>query len=131
MNLENVLVLQNAIIEEVRKENGHNVNFVNKEESDGFTVKVFTLNTKNKEFFLLMSTTAKTQEEALEMILQYVKTHKTEHNPYTVKWVKKGESQMHESHFYVKDVIELTEKFFTDKDRAMYVIHEIKLNPIA
>ena len=130
-DLDVVFKLESEISEEIRKDNGCTVNFNYHAKPGGCTVKVFTYNPKTKEFFLLMSTTAMTSAQALESILQYVQTHKNEMNSYTVTWTHKNKMEQNTSYFYCKDALEVLEKFFDGKDRQMYSISELKLNPIS
>lgn len=147
MNFENIIQLETMISDEIKKDNGATLNFNYETTPDGVTVRVFTMNPKTKEFFLLSSATGPHQEVALNTVLNYVKNHKREMNSYTVKWRKKNsidlmkeknQEQIVEdspstilSHFSCKNVIEVVEKFFEGKDSSMYIVYEIKLNPIA
>lgn len=133
MNLETIVDLESKIALEIRKDNGSTVSF-NYDYvpfSPITTVKAFTVNPVTRELFLLHSVTSQTQQDALESILTYVKTHKDEMNSFTVKWSRKTDGISYTSFFYCKDVMELVSKFYDGKDPYLYIIYEIKLNPIA
>lgn len=131
--LETTIDLESQISTEIRKDNGSTVTFnYNYTPFKTITsVKVFTVNPVTKEFFLLHSATAETQQQALEAILNYVKTHKNDMSSYTVRWSRKTDGVSYVSHFCSKDIIELIAKFFDGKDPYLYTIYEIKLNPVA
>ncbi len=95
-------------------------------------VFAYTHNTENDETFILKIVTADTFESGLKEILQYVENHKKSMSSFTVKWAKKGNgSKSESSYFYCEDMVEVMTKFFEGKDRADYIIYEVKLNPIA
>jgi hypothetical protein len=95
-----------------------------------FCVRVITFNVKTNEKFLLKEVHSYlSYENALEEIYSYISNNDIG-NSYTVEWSKKSENK-NISYFYCKNVLELAEKFFYDKNVDAYIIHSIKLNPIS
>lgn len=91
-------------------------------------VTVITYNPNTRETFLLKSVCEKTDEEGLEVISTYVKSHKIDYDSFTISWAKKGESKQSKSYFYCKDILEALEKFFFNKQREDYVIYSVNMN---
>jgi hypothetical protein len=92
-------------------------------------VTVMTYNPKTCETFLLKSVTAKTYEEGLMKISEYVKNHKADYDSFTILWAKKGEGKQSHSYFYCKDALEALEKFYFNKERDDYVIYSVTMSP--
>ena len=131
-NLEKIMELEGLITDEIQKgDNNVKLTFNYSTTMINRTiVKVFTRNPVSKEFFLLSSAVSINTVSALEILLEYAQTHKSDMSSFTVVWVRRGGTQT-TSYFYCKNVVELIEKFFDGKDPSLYIIYEIKLNPIA
>lgn len=132
--LKNIALLEAEILEEVRKTNPkHTVQF---SYSEPYDVKVTTFNPLLAEFFTLatMGSTL-SKEDALQKVLVYIKTHREEYNSFTVTWAKKivgsNDTKPAPSVFYCNSIRQVLDKFFDGKDEEMYIIYEIKMNPIA
>jgi hypothetical protein len=129
INFQAILNLEQKIIEEIREDNGASVSFNYSETQTGKTVQVFTFNPTSKEHFLMHSANATTAEEALQDILRYVKTHKKNYSSFSVTWSRKGDNRTSLSYFYCNDISEVLEKFYAGKDKSMYVIYSVIMNP--
>jgi len=105
------------------------------DEEDLYSVSAYTYNSLTKETFLLKKVLAKQSYKiCLEDILDYVINSKVTVNSYTVEWslLKNGRmGPYNTSYFYCKNTVEVNDKFFHNKNVDDYVIHLIKLNPIA
>jgi len=129
-----IALLEAEILEEIRKTNPkHTIQF---HYSDSFTVKVKTFNPLLGEFFTLSTTISQVStEDALHQVLIYIKTHRKEYNSFTVTWAKKikgsDDTKPAPSVFYCNSIRQVLDKFFDGKDEDMYIIYEIKMNPIA
>jgi hypothetical protein len=97
-------------------------------------VNTYTYNSKTMELFLLFSTKGD-YIKALNDTLCYLKRDKdykpVNYNSYTVTWERIGRNEKNISYFYCSDVIEVIEKFFKNKDKELYQIFDIKMNPIS
>ena len=92
-------------------------------------VTVMTYSKQKQATFLLKEVLVSTDEEGLEEILKYAKSHKDDYDSFTVVWIKKGVGNKSEkSYFYCKDLFEVLEKFYFNKNREDYVIYEVKMN---
>jgi len=91
-------------------------------------VTVMTYNPKTAETFLLKEVFAKSNEDGLMNISEYVKNHKVDYDSFTILWIKKGESKQSLSYFYCKDALEALEKFYFNKERRDYVIYSVTMN---
>lgn len=129
-DLNEIARLESQIVSEIKQDNGASISFMY-DGKNGENLRVFTFNNVSKEFFLLTSVASNSSEESLKQVLQFLKTHKTDYDSYTVKWKRKGNDIVNTSYFYCENVPELIEKFFAGKDREMYIIFEIKMNAIS
>jgi len=123
-----VIKLEHDIASFISKDNGATVHFNYKTDSNGWVVYAFTVNAESKEVFLLKSAKNFVKKDALEEILEYVKTQKGL-NPFTVIWAKAGSTKTETSYFHCHDVVDVVKKFFEKKEVANYVVYSIKLNP--
>lgn len=124
--------LEHQIQTLVRNDNDCSVHFEFDESDFVKVVSAFTFNPRINETFLLKTGTGTTVEEALNVILNHLK-FLTEKTPYSVEWVKLGESadQRHISYFYCHDMLEVMQTFYKDKSRVDYIIHKCESRPIA
>jgi hypothetical protein len=91
-------------------------------------VTVMTYNPKTRETFLLKEVSAKSDDEGLMKVSEYVKSHKVDYDSFTVIWTKKGETKQSPSYFYCKDALEALEKFFFNKQREDYIIYSVTMS---
>ena len=124
------LSLEHEIASYITKDNGATVHFEYDNKIDKTKVAAYTINDNTKELFLLKEATARSREDCLEQILQYVKEQKGM-NSFTVKWAKVDTNKIETSYFYFHDVIDVVKKFFDKKDAVNYIIYEIVMNSIA
>ena len=136
-NLEVLMDIENRITDLIKADNGSNVNFVYSlqivkpgELEKTHNVKVITQNKITREFFLLVSMYGNSPEDALNKAFEWLQTHKTNYNSYSVIWLKMPDGNTTTSYFYAKDMREVLDKFFDGKDENRYNIFEIKQNPI-
>ena len=97
-------------------------------------VTAFTTNNLTKETFLLKSVISDTHVEGLQKILNYIVKESQTMSTFTVHWSKKENGQVgayNTSYFICHDILEVMDKFFTDKSVKDYVIYDVKLNPIS
>jgi hypothetical protein len=133
-DLKSIALLEAEILDEVRKTNPkHTVQFTY---SDPYDVKVTTFNPLLGEFFTLATVSSElSKEDALQQVLNYIKTHREEYNSFTVIWAKKivgsDDTKPAPSVFYCNSIRQVLDKFFDGKDEDMYIIYEIKMNPIS
>jgi hypothetical protein len=134
MSIDQTVYLETEIRKLIREDNGAEVSF-DYQPSAGkeVTLRVHTINPATKETFLLTTVYGEGHENALKALLNHVKIHKTENRSYTVKWRRKADTDVmwHTSYFYCKGLCELVERFYEGKDKDMYEVYEIKLNPVA
>jgi hypothetical protein len=128
---DKIIKLEHDIASFINKDNGATVHFeYATSPSINEQVSAYTINATTKEPFLLKWASGKTKEEALEIVLAYIKEQKGM-NSFTVVWTKIGINKTETSYFYCHDILDVVSKFFNKKDSADYVIYEIKMNPIS
>jgi hypothetical protein len=128
--------LQHQIGDLLRRDNGvschfdYHVNLL----SDYETVKlnVLTFNNRHNEYMLLHSVKGTSSIDCLSKTLTFLsqKDHRASISSFSVKWMKKGETQHHVSYFMVGDEAEAETKFLHEKDPSEYS-YEVYENPVA
>lgn len=154
-NIAKIMELEAQIQQTIKQDNGAVVHFefstisgkINKgsgfKDDEVTMVQAFTYNANSEEFFLLYSAIAEDKVKALEMILNYCRTHKKDMKSYTVRWMRKrivgkvGDElpasafDMQVSFFYCENPQDVLDKFYAGKDENHYEIYELKLNPMS
>jgi hypothetical protein len=126
--IDNVIIqLEDEISKLVYSDNGRTVHF--EYCGSGNQVNAYTYNKTNRETFLLKKAIGSSYQECLEKILIYIKENEKSYDSYTVIWSRKGRNERNMSYFYCTDVIDVINKFFDGKDKKLYIVYEIKMNP--
>lgn len=95
-------------------------------------VVVRTFNSSKDETFIMCVKKGASAHDALNEVINYLKLIKKSGSSYTVRWRKKGEHMpLQSSYFYCDNILQVVDRFFTDKNVDEYVVDEIKMNPIS
>lgn len=123
--------LENEIVNLINYDNVNSctVEFRYIEESNGVTLNVVTNNPTHSNTFLFEQSWGISKEVALiQLINRLSGSLEINQNNYTVSWeIVGGTTQT--SYFRGKDIYEVLDKFYHDKNKKNYIIFEIKLNP--
>lgn len=96
---------------------------------------VVTINPKHREMFTLHQTAGYPNVvECLDEVLAFLNSLKQPNEriiAYGVTWYKRSVNETHTSTFYVKNLRELTDKFFENKTADDYVIQSITMLPLS
>lgn len=99
---------------------------------EGITqLDLITFNPRHHQSFLFHTIRAIDKQEALDKMLDYVQSNFRKEDSYTIQWIKIGENALHTSYFRAKNLYEILDKFFFDRDINSYRIYSISLNPIS
>jgi len=102
------------------------------QESEGESeLYVITVNPRHNQSFLFHTTKGFSRVDALQQMLEYVKTHRDKKNSYTIQWSVKGDNELHTSYFRAKDIPEAIDKLHFGRDPNSVNIFSVVLNPIA
>jgi hypothetical protein len=123
-----IIKLEDKIATLILLDNQRSVHF---EYENNLMVSAYTYNSTTRETFLLKKEVGLSYIDCLEKILEYVKSSQTSYNSYTVIWNRKGRSERNVSYFSCRDILEVVDKFFEGKDKNLYLVYEIKMNPIS
>lgn len=123
-----IIELEDKIANIIHKDNGRTAHF---EYLDGSMVVVYTYNHHNRETFLLTKKIGLDYAEALSKVLDYVMSNEKDYDSYTVIWSRKGRPERNTSYFYCQDVTQVIDKFFEGKDKNLYKVYEITMNPVS
>lgn len=94
-------------------------------------LNLYTKNPYHKEVFLFNSVEALNKEQAFVYMEYYAKNHKIHDKSYTVQWQTVGEHELQTSYFRAKDMYQVLNKFYYNKDAASIILFNISLNPIS
>ena len=92
---------------------------------------LITINPKHDQSFLFHTTKSEDKMGALTKMLDYIKNHYKDDLTYTLQWMKIGENELHTSYFRAKNIYEVLNKFYFERDLNSYKIYGIALNPIS
>ncbi|MBM78132.1 MAG: hypothetical protein CL846_06590 [Crocinitomicaceae bacterium] len=92
---------------------------------------LFTINAIHKQQFFFHSTEGRDEIEALELMLKYVKNQLIIDDSFTIQWKLKGSTEIHQSHFRAKNMMDALDKFYFGRSVSSITIYSIVLNPLA
>ncbi|MFZ1686600.1 MAG: hypothetical protein WAU70_04220 [Flavobacteriales bacterium] len=92
---------------------------------------LITLNARHNQSFLFHATEGSDKANALEAMLDYVRTYKEATSSYTIQWSVRGENVLNTSYFRAKNVLEALDKLFYDRDPNSITVFSVMLNPIS
>lgn len=102
-------------------------------EEHGKKIKLFliTLSRTHNQSFLFQATEGSDKVDALEQMLEYVKTYKERTSSYTIQWSTRGDNSLQTSYFRAKNILEALDKLFYDRDPNSITVFSVMLNPIS
>ena len=92
---------------------------------------LITLNARHNQSFLFHASEGSDKANALEAMLDYVRTYKDASSSYTIQWSVRGENVLNTSYFRAKNVLEALDKLFYDRDPNSITVFSVMLNPIS
>lgn len=107
------------------------LNFSFKEIDGIIHLDLMTINPRHQHSFLFHSVKAIDKQEAMQKMLDYIKINFKKEDSYTLQWSKLGETSLHTSYFRAKNIYEILDKFYFERDVNSYRIYSISLNPIS
>jgi hypothetical protein len=107
------------------------INFLFKEIDGIVCLDLVTNNPRHQQSFLFHSVKAIDRQEAMQKMLDYVKTNFKKEDSYTLQWAKSGDPSLHTSYFRAKNIYDVLDKFYFEREVNSYRIYSISLNPIS
>lgn len=92
---------------------------------------LITINPRHSQSFLFKTITGFDKTDALNKMLEYVKTHKEKESSYTIQWVTKGMNELQTSYFRAKNIYDAMDKLYYGRDMNNITVFSVVLNPIA
>lgn len=103
----------------------------NYEETDkGTQLYVITINPRHNQSFLFHTTQGSDKLDALNAMLDYVRTYKERTSSYTIQWSARGDNALQTSYFRARNIMEALDKLFYDRDPNSITVFSVMLNPI-
>ncbi|MEQ8471609.1 MAG: hypothetical protein RIC35_10500 [Marinoscillum sp.] len=100
--------------------------------SDGkVKLDLITINPRHNQSFLFKTITGFDKTDALNKMLDYVKTHKEKESSYTIQWTTKGMNELQTSYFRAKNIYDAMDKLYYGRDMNNLTVFSVVLNPIA
>lgn len=92
---------------------------------------LITINPRHNQSFLFKSIIGFDKTDALNKMLDYVKTHKEKEESYTIQWTTKGMNELQTSYFRAKNIYDAMDKLYYGRDMNNITVFSVVLNPIA
>jgi hypothetical protein len=96
-----------------------------------FQLDLITFNPRHNQSFLFHTCKAIDKVEALQKMFDYIKSNYRKEETFTIQWMRIGEDSLHTSYFRAKNIYDVLDKFYFDRDLNSYRIYSISLNPIS
>ncbi len=100
------------------------------ETNKGTQLYVITINPRHNQSFLFHSTQGSDKLDALNAMLDYVRTYKERTSSYTIQWSARGDNALQTSYFRARNIMEALDKLFYDRDPNSITVFSVMLNPI-
>lgn len=92
---------------------------------------LITINPRHNQSFLFKSILGFDKTDALNKMLQYVKTAKDKEHSFTVQWTTHGMNELQTSYFRAKNIYDALDKLYYGRDMNNITVFSVVLNPIA
>ena len=92
---------------------------------------LITINPRHNQSFLFKSILGFDKTDALNKMLQYVKTAKDKESSFTVQWATRGMNELQTSYFRAKNIYDALDKLYYGRDMNNITVFSVVLNPIA
>ncbi len=115
----------------ILKLNSDFLQFEFSDENEKTVLKLLTMNPRHQQTFLLHTTEGFGALDALNSMVDYVKTLEQTKHTFTVQWSKNGDDELHTSYFRGKNLYEVLDKFYYGKEVSDTIIFSISLNPLS
>lgn len=92
---------------------------------------LITFNPRHSQSFLFHTVKAIDKFDALNKVLEYVKNFYQKEDSYTLQWIKVGDQDLQTSYFRAKNLYEVLDKFYFERDVNSYRVYSISLNPMS
>lgn len=100
------------------------------ETNKGTQLYVITINPRHNQSFLFHTTQGSDKLDALNAMLDYVRTYKERTSSYTIQWSARGDNALQTSYFRARNIMEALDKLFYDRDPNSITVFSVMLNPI-
>jgi hypothetical protein len=94
-------------------------------------LNLITVNRRHNQSFLFHTETGINRLDALQKMLDYVKTYRTAENSYTIQWIPAGNRELQTSYFRAKNMYDALDKLYYGRDMAALTVFSVVLNPSA
>jgi len=108
-----------------------NLIFEYRKTSTGYELVVSTINPVHRQSFLFHKTEGKTKTEAIEKMMEYVRTDQKVENSFTIQWSLIKKDELHTSYVRAENILNAIEKIMYGRDRNSIIIFSASLNSIA
>ena len=88
-----------------------------------------TVNPRHQQSFLFRYETGRDEVEALQKMLDYVKSFREKESSYTLQWRTRGDRELQTSYFRAHNVYEALDKLYFGRDLNAITVFSVVLNP--
>jgi hypothetical protein len=101
------------------------------QENNQTKLNLITVNRRHNQSFLFHSLVGIDKLDALQKMLDYVRTYKEQESSYTIQWAEPNKKELQTSYFRAKNMYEALDKFYYGRDVNSITVFSIVLNPLA
>ena len=110
------------------KDNGLIFEYQNVEQK--VKLDLITVNPRHNQSFLFHSVTGYDKVDALNKMMEYVRTYKEKESPYTIQWRAHSDNELHTSYFSAKNITDALDKLYYGRDMNTITVFSVVLNPV-
>jgi len=101
------------------------------QENNQTKLNLITVNRRHNQSFLFHSLLGIDKLDALQKMLEYVRTYREQESSYTIQWAEPNKKELQTSYFRAKNMYEALDKFYYGRDVNSITVFSIVLNPVA
>ncbi len=101
------------------------------QENNQTKLNLITVNRRHNQSFLFHSLIGIDKLDALQKMLDYVRTYREQESSYTIQWAEPNKKELQTSYFRAKNMYEALDKFYYGRDVNSITVFSIVLNPVA
>ena len=90
---------------------------------------LITINPRHNQSFLFHSADGVDKIEALNKMLDYVRSYKEKESHYSIQWTTKEDKELHTSYFRAGNVYQALDKLYYGRDMNTITVFSVTLNP--
>lgn len=118
-SIEEYLGIDGSLVFDFLQENGNS------------KLNLITVNPRHNQSFLFHTVIGVDKLDALQKMLDYVKSYREKESSFTVQWRTKTDKELQTSYFRARNMYEALDKLYYGRDINSITVYSIVMNPVA